>query len=268
MTKFFEKIHAKEISIGRGVVIEEGASISDPERPMERLVIGDYVTISANCKFRVPHLEIGDYTQIHAYTLANGYAPLTIGHNGWVGQNCILNATDRLQIGNNFGVGAYSQLWTHIAYGDVLDGCRWDSTNPMVIGNDVWFVGHCVVSPIVAEDRSMALLGSLITKNMEAGRVYAGSPARDVTEKVGPQFGHITIDQKIEKFMNMLKKFFVNNNDFDISKIGFSADGTVIQDGETIFDLSTRTYNKHHSNEEVAFMRFILPRAKFTPEEK
>lgn len=261
----FSGIYAKELSIGHGVVIEDGVTIGEPEHPVEKLVIGDYVTISSHCKFRVPKLEIGDYTQIHSYTLANGYSDLTIGHNGWFGQNCILNATDKLTIGNNCGVGAYSQLWTHIAYGDVLHGCRWDSASPMTIGNDVWFVGHCVVSPIKAEDRSMALIGSVITKDMAENRVYAGSPARDITDRVGPQFDDVTVPDKINAFEKLLSDFFALNCDLVQSKIGYSVQGDVIVEGETIFDLVNRSYNKTHSTEEVSFMRYILPRAKFIP---
>ncbi len=73
-------------------------------------------------------------------------------------------------------------------FGDPLQGCRWESSKPMVIEDDVWFVGHCLVSPIHAKAKSMAMLGSLVTKDMEANRTYAGTPAKDMTEKLGPQY--------------------------------------------------------------------------------
>jgi acetyltransferase-like isoleucine patch superfamily enzyme len=259
------RISAREIVIGKGVVIEEGATIAGPHGPAERVVLGDSVYIGEYCKFRVPILEIGDYTQIHNHALANGYGALTIGHNGWFGQNCILNATERLDIRNNCGVGAYSQLWTHIAFGDVLQGCRWTSSKPMAIGDDVWFVGHCIVSPITAEPRSMALVGSVVTRDMQENRVYAGSPAKDVTEKVGPQFETVSVERRITGFDARRLEFLRRNTDVPPDLIGIAADGEIVTPGQILFDVVRRTYHKQQSAEEVRFMKFLLPGAKFVP---
>ena len=259
------RIDAKEIVVGQGVVIEEGATISGPHGPAERVVLGDHTYIGENCKIRVPVFELGDYTQIHNHALCNGYQPLTIGHNGWFGQNTILNATDRLQIGNNCGVGAYSQLWTHIAYGDVLQGCRWHSTKAMTIGDDVWFVGHCIVSPIVAKDRSMALVGSVVTRDMDENRVYAGSPAKDVTDKVGPQFEARTVEARVEALRVLLTEFLQRDSEARPERLGIAADGESVLAGETMFDVVRRTYTKQRTPEEVRFIKFLLPGAKFLP---
>jgi acetyltransferase-like isoleucine patch superfamily enzyme len=259
------QIQAREIILGEGVVIEPGATIAGPNGPAERVVLGDHVRIGEHCKLRVPVLEIGDYTQIHNHTLANGYKPLTIGHNGWFGQNCILNATDELRIGNNCGVGAYSQLWTHIAFGDVLQGCRWHSTKPMTIGNDVWFVGHCIVSPIIAKDRAMALVGAVITRDMDENHVYAGSPAKDVTDKVGPQFAPVSVEVRVAALTAERASFLAQHPDFAADAIGVAADGEAFVAGESMFDVVRRTYTKHRTAAEVAFMKALLPRAKFTP---
>lgn len=262
---FADQIFAREVLVGKGVEIGPGTTLGEPGAPLERLILGDNVYIGENCKFRTPVVEIGDYTQVHGYALVNGYKPLTIGHNCWFGQNTILNSTDRLQIGNNCGVGAYSQLWTHMAYGDVLQGCRWDSTKPMTIGDDVWFVGHCIVSPITAGDRSMAMLGSLVTKDMEADRIYAGSPAKDMTDKMGSQFEPRTVEERVIRMSDLRAEFLQKNPTFNGDDLGISADGEVIIPGRTAFDVVTRGYTKCRSEAEVAFIRFLLPKAKFVP---
>jgi acetyltransferase-like isoleucine patch superfamily enzyme len=250
------------------VVIEEGASISGPRGPAERVVLGDYVYIGEHSKLRVPELSIGDFTQLHNHTLANGYRALSIGNNGWFGQNCILNATDRLEIGHNCGVGAYSQLWTHIAFGDVLQGCRWNSTKPLTIGHDVWFVGHCIVSPIIAKDRAMALVGSVVTRDMDENHVYAGSPAKDITDKVGPQFAEVTVDARIEALRSERERYLAAHPDVSPSAIGIAADGQTVLDGDSLFDVVRRTYMKNATDAVVGFIRFLLPRAKFLPESR
>jgi acetyltransferase-like isoleucine patch superfamily enzyme len=259
------RINAKEIVLGEGVILGEGTTITGPHGPAERVVLGDHVHVAEHCKLRVPVLEIGDYTQIYNHTLANGYRTLTIGRNGWFGQNCILNATDVLRIGDNCGVGAYSQLWTHIAFGDVLQGCRWNSTQPMTIGDDVWFVGHCIVSPITAKNRSMALVGSVITRDMEENHVYAGTPAKDITDKVGPQFEPVSVEKRVEVLLAERATFLARHPDLAASTIGVAADGDVVVQGETVFDVVRRTYNKRRSAGEVQFLKFLLPRAKFIP---
>jgi len=258
------RIVAKEVVLGKGVVIEHGTTISGNGRPAERVVLGDHVYIGENCKIRTPVLEIGDYTQVHSHALIYGIAPMRVGHNGWFGQNTILNGTATLTIGDNCGVGAYSQLWTHIAYGDVMEGCRFHSAKPMVIGKDVWFVGHCIVSPIHAGDRSMAMVGSVVTRDMEENRVYAGCPAKDVTDKVGPQFRVASIDEKVAYLSTRLEEFRALP-EWKSGEIGIAAAGQVIVPGETLFDVADRTYNKRLTETEVAFMRFLLPDAKFTP---
>lgn len=259
------RIAAKEVVIGEDVVVEHGVTISGNGGPAERIVLGDHVYIGENSKIRVPILEVGDFTQIHNHALLYGLAPMTIGHNGWFGQNTILNSTETMTIGDNCGVGAYSQLWTHIAYGDVMAGCRFESAKPMTIGKDVWFVGHCIVSPITAGDGSMALVGSVVTRDMEANHVYAGAPSKDVTDKVGPQFAPVTNEQKLEYMRKRLAEFRAVRPDVAPDELGLAIGGQVAVPGRTVFDVADRTYNKTRSRAEVAFMRFLLPQAKFTP---
>lgn len=109
--------------------------------------------------------------------------PARIGRNCWFGGNVILDSMGGLDIDDNVGIGAHSQVWTHMQFGDLVEGCRFYSNRYMYIGKDVWLVGHCILSPVEVGERSMALVGSVITKNMLPNHIYAGVPAQDVTEK-------------------------------------------------------------------------------------
>jgi acetyltransferase-like isoleucine patch superfamily enzyme len=259
------RIVAREVVLGKDVVLEHGVTISGNGGPAERVVLGDNVYVGENTKIRTPVLEIGDFTQIHNHGLVYGLMPIRIGHNGWFGQNTIINATETVIIGDNCGVGAYSQLWTHIAYGDVMAGCRFHSAKPLTIGKDVWFVGHCIVSPIVAHDRSLAMVGSVITRDMEENHVYAGCPAKDVTDKLGPQFQPSSVEQRVTYMKARLEEFAARSPDWKPGELGLAVSGVVVVAGETLFDVADRTYNKRRTETEVAFMRFLLPDAKFTP---
>lgn len=261
-----QNIHAREIEIGHNVLIEDGVTISGVSGPADKVVIGDNVYIGADTKIRVPSLSIGDYARINNHSLIYGYRPTVIGHNAWFGQNIILNSTADLHIGNNCCIGAYSQLWTHFQFGDVMEGCRFNSVAPLTLGNDVWISGNCVVSPIVAEDKSLAMPSSVVTADMKYNRVYAGNPARDVTEKLGPQFSEVCAQHRREYFMNQLQAFFEKNPSFDRAEIGVRSESELIVPGRSVFDLDRRSYSKHRSATEFALMLHLLPGAKFVPE--
>ena len=264
------QIDADELWIGSNVVIEDGVKICGKSRRQARAVfIGDNTFVGRDTHGAVDDLWIGDYVTIHNSCLIAGEGRCAIGHCTWIGEHTILNSTGGLSLGNGVGVGAYSQLWTHIHHGDVLQGCRWNSTKEMVIGDDVWFVGHCIVSPIVAAPRSMALAGSVVTRDMQANHVYAGVPATDITDKVGPQFGETSIEDRLAIMIEKRSAFLRLHPTISESSIAVVRDlsdvrGT-LREETTYFDVTNRTYTKRLSHAEQSFMRFLLHGIKFFP---
>ncbi len=255
-------IQAKNVQIGVGTVIEESAIIRGLNGDADFVRIGDHSYIGANVQIICDHFELGDYCKIHHDTNVHGYKPCRIGHNAWIGQFCIIDSIGGVSIGNNCGIGAGSQLWSHIKFGDTLEGNRFNSEKELTIGNDVWFVGHCIVSPINAADKSMAMVGSVVTKDMEYNHVYAGVPSRDVTEKVGPQFLETSIEKKLKLMSGYLEDFAGPTDEImiveDVSS--FRADGI------SYFSVATREYSKTNAELEVDFMKYLLPdKAKFVP---
>ncbi len=273
MTKednYKEFIFAKEIKVGKNVHFAKGVRIAAINGEADYVEIGDNVFLGENVLILTPKFIIGDYSTIHKNCRISGYKPCTIGHNFWVDQNCILNYTELLQIGNNVGIGAYSQLWTHIKFGDVLAGCRFNSSKQMIIEDDVWFVGHCIVSPVVAKRRSMAMVGSVITKDMDENHIYGGSPAINLSPKIGFQFEETANEKKIHIFEELIASFLNIRKDFLKEQIVFSLEVKIpdkINPNAVYFFLNSRTYIKQRSEIEIAFMKFILPTAKFIPKQ-
>jgi acetyltransferase-like isoleucine patch superfamily enzyme len=250
----------------------------------ERVIFGDNVVFGPNCQkiaigygsflgndiyIDVPELKIGEYTTVHNHSTIHGYKPCKIGHNCWFGQNTIIDSIAGTNIGNNVGIGAFSQLWTHIKFGDTLAGCRWNKTKPLLVEDDVWFVGHCIVSPIHAKKGSMLLVGGVIAKDMEENRVYGGVPAKDLTEALGPQFKEVSQDQKEKMFISLYKDFLKQSN---LTPSHFRAEivedlqGVSSDEVTTYFCVKNRTYNPSRTENEFTFMKFILyEKAKFIP---
>lgn len=251
----------------------------------ENVFLGDNVIIGPNCKLieigygsfigdnvyiDVPRLSVGEYTTIHKNTTLHGYKDLSIGHNCWIGQNCIIDSIAGTEIGNNVGIGTYSQLWTHMKFGDCLEGCQWKSEKKLIIEDDCWFVGHCIVSPITAHKKSMLLVGGVVTKDMEENHIYGGCPAIDMTAHLGYQFNQKSTQQKRKEFLTLYFDFMKLNNieedDFKIivkNSLNEREEKTL---NATVFYLEERVYEPTYSQIEYKFMKFLLyDKAKFIP---
>lgn len=260
----YNNIQTDELHLGKNSVIAPTATIKGINGKAKRIIIGDNCYIGENVQIICDDFSLGDYSKIQHNTNVHGYLPCHIGHNAWIGQYTIIDSIGGTTIGNNCGIGAHSQIWSHIKFGDTLEGCRFLTEKPMTIGNDVWFVGHCIVSPIVAADKSMAMVGSVITKDMTYNEIYAGSPAKSISDKIGFQFNEVSVDEKLNKMKLYLHQFNPNSTAIKIvlehSEIDF--------DNKNIsyFNVTDRTYSKRSTNEEIAFMKFLLPaKGKFTP---
>ena len=232
-----------------------------------RVRIGDDVTFGDNVLIESDSFEIGDFGTIYTDCFFPGPGSLAIGHNFWLGRTSIVDSAGGTTIGNNVGIGGHSQLWTHMVFGDVLAGCRFHSTRSLEIGDDVWFVGHCLVSPIKAGDRSLAMLGSVVTRDMETDRCYAGVPAADVTERFGSQFAPRPVEERIAMLQARIDEFArgeCRKPETIAAVVADWADVAASRD-VTVFNVADRSYRKTASPLERRLIRFLLPEAKFVP---
>lgn len=255
-------IQAENLDLGKNVFIHPTAVIRGIRGDAKQIIIGDNCYIGENVQIICDEFQLGDYSKIQHHTNIHGYLPCKIGHNAWIGQYTIIDSIGGMMIGDNCGIGAHSQLWSHIKYGDTLEGCRFLSEKSMLIGNDVWFVGHCIVSPITAEDKSMAMVGSVVTKDMKYNSIYAGAPAKDITEKVGGQFIEVPVAEKLTKMGKYLEEYGNAGN----IKLVAQKEEVDFNDQNSYFVVSERKYKKMLSEDEIGFMKYLLPaKAKFTP---
>lgn len=249
----FSIVDKVAVRIGKNVTIN-----------VDKLSIGDGVLIKDNVVIEGPEVGIGDYTVIGENTELVAKSPCHIGMSSWIGRDCIIDATGQLVIGNGVAVAAGCQLWTHMKFGDTLQGCRWEWQRELNIGDDVYFGGNCLVGPITAENQSLALMGSVVTHDMRQNRVYAGVPAIDITDKVGTHYEEIPIEQKFQLLQAKLREF---SDHFDPSEqIEIVKEWPDSMDNEvTYFNVTTREYTKRLSEVEVKFMLHLLMPIKFFP---
>ncbi len=284
-------IHAKTIDIGFDTVIEKDTVVKSLNKPMEIFKLGDNCLIGFKNQILVPHFSMGDYSQLHNSCLCSGYKPLIIGNNCWIGQGAILNSFEDLTLGNNVRMGG-SQIWTHVASGELLEGSNFYGSKAVVVEDNVWLMGfgHLVTPGVVLGRNSVIMAGSIVTKDTLPYKTYSGNPARDVSDKL-PAWKKLTEKDKIEMMQTFISGFknafpkhadyihFVEgkNGESFIGKLKNGGEGSVVISDEmnladftktkvTIFDIRTKTYLKRRSEIEIDWIKFNLGfRSRFIP---
>lgn len=242
--------------VGQGTRISPDIEIGLPDKPVGDFIVGDFCRLYAG-QIASRNFLCGDYVTIHEGVWAFGRNDITIGHNSWFGRRCTLDAEGRFGVGNGFGAGQDSHLWSHIRHGDTLLGNRYLSFGEFVAEDDCWFVGRCTSAPAHHGARSMALVESNLTGPMPADTIWGGNPAKDLTDRIGPPIIARTTSEKEADFLGRIRQFVMetpNATHHDIDTIAAT------------FDVERRTYRKTGHPYEVQFMRWLLPEAKFVPE--
>jgi len=249
------------VSVGKFTTIQDNV-ILGPK--CKNIQVGAGCFIGRDIYVDVESLSIGNYTTIHHGSVLSGIKT-AIGHNCWFGHYTVIDSLGGdTRIGNNVGVGAHSQLWSHIKFGDTLAGCRWNSSGGLYLDDDVWLVGHCIVGPIHARSWSMLMTGSVAVKDMEENHIYAGSPASDMTGKLGTQRIEKTYEEKLKEF-EKLKNAFQLESKIDPSEFVCTSEFTD-NPATTQFNLQERTYLPRWTENEHAFIKYLLyDKAKFVP---
>lgn len=258
--------------IGKNVVIEILGN-----NPNVKATIGDNNVFNDNTRvFIYGEFKVGDWNVFHNDMLLMAEDHLTIGHNCWFGQNTILDGAGGLQIGNGVRVGMYSQIWTHVASGEQIEGCTLFSKRKTTIEDDVWLVGSCIVgSGLTLGKRSTALINSVLTKDTLPDRAYAGSPAKLMEN--AKFYLPKSIDEKFEMLEDWLKDFVSINDEYVIKndenqlilenaseKVIFSKENNDGKKG--VFYLGDKTFNKSNSVTERSVYKFLYNnKARFIP---
>lgn len=247
--------------IGKNTYVSPSAKIIGFKSNNPNIIIGDNSYIGDDVQIICDDFVMGDYCKLQHHCNVHG-SKIKIGHNAWIGQYSVIDCLGGVSIGNNFAIGPGSFIFSHAKYGDTLEGCRFDYISELKIDNDVWLAGgNTTVYPVHIQDRVMTLAGTVITKDLIKNHIYAGAPAKDITDKIGTQFLPASIEEKYTKMLKYLDDFGPHD-----SLVICRSISEFKSDYRTYFDVDSRTYTKKNSDIEVSFIRSLLPsKAKFTP---
>lgn len=265
------------VNIGQSTSIGLGAQIVF-SRP-GTVTIGDYCTIGAGVKIVCfgGDVTVGDWTTLHDNCLVLSGDYVRIGQHGWFGQNCVIDGSGGLSIGNGVRVGMYSQIWSHVAAGEQLEGCTLFGERPVAIEDDVWLVGSCIVaSGVTLGRRTVALIGSNITKSWPANSVLAGTPA--AAKPSLTFYKEVTLEDKWQLMRGWLKAasedlaLITEERDADLLVVtSANGDGRVIfgrtstasenarraDPDATVCCIEAKTYDKRYSGLEKRLLKYL-----------
>lgn len=271
---------------GNGTVaVSDLASVSSSAEVIFKshgaLKIDDYAVIGDGVKFVIERgdVQIGSWTTVHANSLLLCKNGLSIGMHCWFGQNTILDGTGGLFIKDGVRVGMYSQIWTHVAAGEQIEGCRLIGEKSTYIENDVWLVGSCTVgSGITIGERAICMNGSNVTKSIPAHATAMGIPA--VVRDGLNFYSEVSV---ADKYAMMLKwaNEFAEQNGYLVETIGdifniisgehvisVVAELTAIEIPENIIflDVSKKKYVGNLNKLAISFIRWLAGnKARFYP---
>ncbi|WP_149563274.1 sugar O-acetyltransferase [Streptomyces cacaoi] len=143
-----------------------------PGRAERRRILGELLgSVGEGVNVRPPfRCDMGTYISIGAHTFVNFGA--------------VFIASAPVTIGEHVQMGPYVQLLTST---HALEAERrregWERALPITIGDNVWLGGGVIVCPgVTIGENTVVGAGSVVTKDLPAGILALGSPARVVRD--------------------------------------------------------------------------------------
>lgn len=129
--------------------------------------------------------SLGEGTEIRPPLYVDYGTFLTIGARCFANYGLMALDCGRITIGDDVQIGPHVQLLTPThPVEPVARRDRWEAAEPITIGDNVWLGGGVIVCPgVTIGDDTVVGAGSVVTKDLPAGVVAVGNPAR-VIKKV------------------------------------------------------------------------------------
>lgn len=189
-----------EISTGSGATLKVGSGFEMRNNCTIRIgvatnvVIGDHFKVESNSKLLAQkHWIIGDHvelaSQCSVFSRESGHSGrLTIGNHTTIGDNCIIDLTSDVSIGEYVAIGPNTVIYSHDHDYQGEEKAAWHgklSTSPVIIGNYSWVASGVTILPgVTIGDRSVIAAGAVVTKSIPPNSLAAGIPARVIKKNI------------------------------------------------------------------------------------
>ncbi|WP_431075144.1 acyltransferase [Microbacterium phyllosphaerae] len=173
-------------------------------------VLGDRTFISELAAVQTDTLELGDRT----YIAANAYVTGKVR----TGRDCTINPSaivrGEIRMGDAVRIGAFASIigFNHGFADTEVEIFRQPLTSKgIVIGDDVWIGSHVtILDGITVGEKSILAAGAVVTKDVPAGVIVGGNPARVIRSRFASATAEATpqpLEPKPEPLSGRLARF-------------------------------------------------------------
>lgn len=173
--------------------------------------IGRFVKIGSVTMIDTEKIEIDDDARINEQVIIGGIknpdSAIKIGKRTIIMEYSFINPTKPVEIGDDTGIGGHCLLFTHGSWLSELDGFP-VTFAPIKLGKNVWLPWRVFIMPgVTVGDNVVIGADSLVTKNLPANCLAAGSPAQVRKENYPPQRTEEEKEAIIEKITTGFSEF-------------------------------------------------------------
>lgn len=174
---FGSVIVADEIEVGEGVSIGFGTFLR-----ARRVTIGRFAQIRSASFLDAETISIGEDAKINEQVFVGGlsspHSHFHLGARTILMQHTFINVARPVTIGDDTGIGGKCTIFTHGSWQNMLDGYP-VTFAPVTIGSNVWIPWQVFIMPgVTIGDGATIGAGSLVTKDIPAGALAFGNPAK------------------------------------------------------------------------------------------
>lgn len=196
-----ELVLGDDVRIGRQVLIKGGrielkrdgrVGHGSTIHVTNTLVIGEHGIVNEQCEIAGVDIAIGrelwmlPTAKIGGGSALDAHSRLHAGHWLHLGMRTLVNTARPVVLGDEVGLGTGTSLYTHGAYPSALDG-KPVAFGPIGIGDRSWLPG-AIVNPGVTIGADCVIgVGSVVTRDVPAGSMAAGAPARVIKDRAYPR---------------------------------------------------------------------------------
>jgi acetyltransferase-like isoleucine patch superfamily enzyme len=165
MSTFF--YYLKGVDIGKGSFIMMGASIL---RFPNRVKIKERTILKKNCELCV----------------CNPNAKITVGEDTTIGSFTFIYSSQEIEIGNKCLIAPFVYIVDSNHSIDAGEPIRFqkNTTDKIVIKNDVWIGAHSLILPgVTIGNGAVIAANSVVNTNIADNEIWAGSPAKKLGER-------------------------------------------------------------------------------------
>lgn len=124
--------------------------------------------------------DVGEHTEVRPPLRVDYGYQISIGARTFVNFGLVALDVARIVIGDDVQIGPNVQLLTPTHPLDpTMRRDKWESAEPITIGDNVWLGGGVIVLPgVTIGENTVVGAGAVVTKNLPANVLAVGNPAR------------------------------------------------------------------------------------------